>query len=87
MAHSTKQPPAGAPALLRHPLVLPGILLLFAFLFLISGAGGMATGFLLAALGTALYTEGKARRWKGAPGAGLLVAAVGAILALASLLR
>lgn len=69
-------------ALWQHPLLVPGVLIAFAALFLISGDGAFAFAFLLGALGAAMYLVGKARRWKGAPEAGMIVGVVGVIVAL-----
>ncbi len=66
----------------QHPFLLPGVLAVAALLFLLSGAAVFALGFVLGALGALLYLMGKAKRWKGAPEAGLLVCGVAAIIAL-----
>ncbi len=69
----------------QHPLLFPAVLAVFALLFLTSGDGAFAFAFLLGALGAALYTMGKARRWKGAPEAGMVVGGIGLITALYAL--
>lgn len=69
----------------QHPLLAPGVLAVLSLLFLVSGDGAFAFAFLMGALGMALYLFGKARRWKGAPEAGLLVCAVGVVMALLAL--
>ena len=66
----------------QHPLLLPGVLVVLAILAFLSSDGTFAFAFVLGALGTALYTLGKANRWKGAPEAGLLVAGIGALTAI-----
>ena len=66
----------------QHPLLVPGVLAVFSLLFLVSGDGAFAFAFLMGALGMAMYLVGKARRWKGAPEAGMIVGAIGVILAL-----
>ncbi len=66
----------------QHPLVFPAVLAALAVLFLLSGNGGLAFAFVLGAIGAAMYMMGKARRWKGAPEAGLLVCAAGVVMAL-----
>lgn len=86
MAPPTRSSQRDIPPFFRHPLLVPGALLLLALLFMVADKGGAAAGFLLAGLGAGLYTYGRDRRWRGAPGAGLILAAVGLILALAALL-
>ena len=70
----------------QHPLLLPAVFAAIAFLFLVSGDGAFAFAFILFALGLAMYLVGKARRWKGAPGAGIVVAGIGLVTALWALL-
>lgn len=72
-------------AAMTRTLLIPAALLVFAVLLLIAGDGAMAAGFLLAAIGSALVLVGRARRWKGAPEAGWLIAIGGALLALYAL--
>jgi hypothetical protein len=66
----------------QHPLLFPAVFTAVAFLFLVSGDGAFAFAFLLFALGLAMYLVGKARRWKGAPGAGIVVGVIGLVMAL-----
>ena len=82
-----KQPLHGPRSPLRHPLVIPGALLLLALVALVLEATGVATGLLLGAVGVALYVFGKERRWKGAPEAGLLVIGFGVLLVLLAFLN
>ncbi len=82
---ATNPPPLTRPVW-QHPFLAPGVLAAAALLFLLVGEGAFAFAFLLAALGALLYLMGSARRWKGAPQAGLVVAAVGLIIAVWALL-
>ena len=66
----------------QHPLLFPAVFTAIAFLFLVSGDGAFAFAFILFAIGLAMYLFGKARRWKGAPEAGMLVGGIGLITAL-----
>ena len=66
----------------QHPLLFPAVFTAVAVLFLVSGDGAFAFAFLLFALGLAMYLVGKARRWKGAPGAGIVVGVIGLVMAL-----
>jgi hypothetical protein len=81
----SKKPESPRP-LWQHPLLFPAVFTAIAFLFLVSGDGAFAFAFLLFALGLAMYLVGKARRWKGAPGAGLVVVGIGVVMALWALL-
>ncbi len=72
--------------LLQHPLLFPSVLAALALLLLIAGSGAFAFAFLMFALGLFLWMMGKARRWKGAPEAGYIVAGIGALVALMALL-
>ena len=72
--------------LLRLPLLFPGVLAALALLLLIAGNGTFAFVFLMFALGLLMWMMGKARRWKGAPEAGLIVAGIGALVAIFSLI-
>lgn len=71
--------------LLQHPLLFPSVLAALALLLLIAGSGAFAFAFLMFALGLFLWMMGKARRWKGAPEAGYIVAGVGLVVALMAL--
>jgi len=66
----------------QHPLLFPAVFTAIAFLFLVSGDGAFAFAFILFAIGLAMYLFGKARRWKGAPEAGMVVGGIGLITAL-----
>lgn len=70
----------------QHPVLVPGVFAVVALLFLLLGEGAYAFASLLLALGSLLYLMGKAKRWKGAPQAGLVVAAVGLFIAVWALL-
>ena len=71
--------------LLQHPLLFPGVLAVIALLLLFMGNGALAFAFLLFALGLLMWMMGKARRWKGAPQAGIVVAGIGALVLISSL--
>ncbi len=78
---TTKSAPPPRPGW-QHPLLVPGVLIVISLLFLVSGNGAFAFAFLMGALGMAMYLFGKARRWKGAPEAGMIVGVVGIVIAL-----
>ncbi|MEM1042781.1 MAG: hypothetical protein AAGI91_09140 [Bacteroidota bacterium] len=80
---STSTPPT-RPAW-QHPFLAPGVFAAVALLLLVLGESGYAFASLLLALGTLLYLMGSARRWKGAPQAGLVVVGAGVIIALSIL--
>ena len=70
--------------LIRLPLLLPGILAVLALVLLLTGSGALAFAFLMFAIGLLMWMMGKARRWKGAPEAGMIVAGIGALVLLFS---
>ena len=72
--------------ILRFPLLFPSILAVLALLLLMAGNGALAFAFLMFALGLLMWMMGKARRWKGAPEAGIIVAGIGAVVAIFSLI-
>ena len=72
--------------LLSFPLLFPGVLAALALLLLVAGSGALAFSFLMFALGLFMWMMGKARRWKGAPEAGYIVAGIGALVAIFSLI-
>ena len=80
---ATKSPPSRP--FWQHPLLFPAVLAALALGLLIAGSGAFAFAFLMFALGAAMYLVGKARRWKGAPEAGYIVAGIGAVVALMAL--
>ena len=81
MRRVSRRPTAPRPAW-RHPFLLPGVLAAVAALLLFIDEGGLAFGVLLVALGLLLWLMGTARRWRGAPEAGIVVAVAGAVIAL-----
>ena len=70
--------------LLRLPLLFPGVLAAIALVLLFAGSGALAFSFLMFALGLFMWRRGKARRWKGAPEAGYIVAGIGALVLIFS---
>lgn len=72
--------------LLQHPLLFPGVLGAIALLLLFVGNGALAFSFLMFGLGLFMWMMGKARRWKGAPEAGYIVAGIGLLVAIFSLI-
>ena len=73
-------------SLVRLPLLLPGVLVALALVLLLAGSGALAFSFLMFGLGLFMWMMGKARRWKGAPEAGYIVAGIGALVAIFSLI-
>ncbi len=72
--------------IIRRPLLFPAVLTAIALLLLIVGNGAFAFAFLMFGLGLFMWMMGKARRWKGAPEAGIIVAGIGALVAIFSLI-
>ena len=72
--------------ILRFPLLFPALLGTIALVLLVMGKGALAFAFLMFGLGLLLWMMGKARRWKGAPEAGIIVAAIGGVVAIMSLI-
>jgi hypothetical protein len=80
--HATRRSPGPLP---RNLWIPPGVALLAALVAAAVGYLGAATGFLIAGIGAALVVFGRHRRWKGAPEAGYLLAAVGLIIFIVAL--
>ena len=84
MAKSSKKfkPP---PPIARQKLFPALGALLVALVLLMLGYMGFAGAFFFAGIGLWLHTIGKHRKWAGAPEVGLLLVAIGVVIALVTL--
>lgn len=69
-----------SPQEILRALWAPLLLLVAAVVLAVLGEMGYAAGALLLAIGGALWSEGKRRRWKGAPQAGVVVGLFGVLV-------